>query len=107
MKANIDIEIMLYPENAFGNVSGSMSFTEIPAVGDSISFLMPKELIKLQKMKNFTGILKVQSKMFLVNTLNTDPVLGLGTIIVEDTGSAKALMEYFEIGFGLEGNPYR
>jgi len=101
MKASIDFSIFTRKEGAFGNVSGEISVLTPPQIGDSISFLFPKEGLSIDPSIGFSGFLKVTERIISANQDDQPLMLALSDITLETKSDALGLAEYFESAFDL------
>lgn len=97
MKVRIDFSIYSSPSDAYGNVTGSLDFCIMPAVGDSVSFLFSRD--SSLPNTSFEGFLVVKGRRFDADKgLCT---IGLEELVVTSVSEAEMLMKYFETGFEL------
>lgn len=101
MKAAIDISLYTQEEGAFGNISGEIKTLTPPQIGDSISFLFPKEDIAFDSSLGFSGILKVTDRVIAANHDDQPIMLALSDITLATKGDALKLVEYLESAFDL------
>jgi hypothetical protein len=101
MKVIIDFSVVTEETGAFGNITGELTLSAIPQVGDSISFLFPGSGVFLDQSLGFNGVLEVVDRIFNANSENGAISLALNSVSVKTKEDALNIMQYFETGFGL------
>lgn len=99
MKASIDFSIFTRKEGAFGNVSGEISVSTPPQIGDSISFLFPKNGLSIDPSIGFSGDLKAADRIISVNRDDQTLIFALSDVTLETKNEALRLAEHFECCF--------
>jgi len=102
---SIDFSVFL-PTRPAGAVSGTIDFTVLPRVGESVSFLHPKHGVLPVKLARFSGMLKVEHLTHPANSLDVLTGLSLESITVESATDVEALAKFLEEGFGLSFSPH-
>lgn len=97
MKVAIDFSVFTSPDDAYGNVTGSLDLCAVPAVGDRVSFLFSRD--STLPGASFDGFLIVTDRRF-DSRQGTCTIL-LEGLVVTSVHEAEILMKYFEAGFGL------
>jgi hypothetical protein len=101
VKIRIDVSIFSSPIAAYGNVSGPIDLVAVPSVGNTVSFLSPKNGVPGIQVSGFSGVLKVTDVRFSPNS-PTDPVsVCLEDVVTESVGAAQEVMGFLESGFDL------
>ena len=97
----INIDISLHTKTAaIGRLSGQLEFTQLPRIGESITFPLV-----IEPATGFNGLLTVEN---VIHTVNSDSnlMLSLSDIVATSEASAKTLGNSFSHKYGLFFEPY-
>lgn len=106
MIVNIDISVFTESNGAFGSVSGSLSVSIAPHIGDVISFGFNDKEIILNTDCGFSGLLKVVGRVISAKSETENAVMILEDLLLPTMTAAKEVMQYFELAFGLFCDEY-
>lgn len=107
MKVHVDVSIYTKYE-AVGNNSGTIDFSYVPSIGDSVSFLNPTSK-SVRAASEFNRLLKVVNRVILPLGSAGDAeviCIYLEDLILDSREEALAALDYFEVGFGLLADIY-
>jgi len=99
MKLNIDISVFIRSGGSFGHVSGTLDLETLPAVGDTLSFAVPRDAAILRPPA-FLGLLRVEDRVFDVANQATITLM-LEDLYFDTVEIAQAAGHYLEKAFGL------
>ena len=99
MKLNIDISVFIRSGGAFGHVSGTLDLDTLPAVGDTLSFAVPRDA-SIPKPHAFLGLLRIEDRVFDVAN-QASITLMLEDLYFDSADVAREAGNYLEKAFGL------
>jgi TetR/AcrR family transcriptional repressor of bet genes len=101
VRVHVDFPVCLATTSA-GVVSGSIDSPTLPRVGETISFLSPRNGIPPVSLTGFTGLLKVEQVIHRANRGDEPVSLSLEPVTLESAADVSTLARFLEKGFGLE-----
>ena len=99
MKVNIDISVFIRSGGSFGHISGVLDLDLLPAVGDTLSFAVPRDPA-VRKPDAFLGLLRVDDRVFDVAN-RSNVTLMLEDLYFDSAELAQEAGRYLESAFGL------
>jgi hypothetical protein len=99
MKLHIDISIFIRSGGSFGHVSGTLELDTLPAVGDTLSFAVPRDPTVL-KPQAFLGLLRIEDRVFDVANPSAITLM-LEDLYFDSAEIAREAGNYLEKAFGL------
>ncbi|WP_146174339.1 hypothetical protein [Pseudomonas sp. GV071] len=106
MQIAIDFSIFTLAPSAAGVISGKIEFSELPRVGEMISFSFPPNESTFPSVPGINALLKVEHVIHSANGEN--PALSLQDLVLPSKESVAEVVAFLEKGFGLffsSGNP--
>ncbi|HEY2678323.1 MAG TPA: TetR/AcrR family transcriptional regulator [Steroidobacteraceae bacterium] len=102
VEAGIHVEFSVFLSGtSAGIVSGLIDSPTLPRVGETISFLSPKNDVPPLSFADFTGLLTVEHVIHRAN-LDDDPIrLTLESVMLSTASEVSVLARFLEKGFGL------
>jgi hypothetical protein len=96
----IDIDVSIFTRGgSFGHAIATIELAMIPNVGDTLSFIFPKDSVG-PRPSGFSGMLKVSAR--IVDAAGRPNILlTLEDLILETPAEAAAVAKYLERGFGI------
>jgi len=99
MKFHIDISVFLRSGGPFAHIAGTLELDMVPSVGDTLSFVTPKET-GATKPHAFVGLLRVEDRV--ISAAGGAPAsLVLEDLYFDSAEDAQDTARYLESGFGL------
>jgi hypothetical protein len=105
MKVVVDASIITQEGGAFGNVSGAITVSFEPQVGDTLSFI-PTGQKGGDVPQEFSGLVRIRSRIITAGGDSHGLSLALEDITVPTVADAQALMAFFEHAHGLFANVF-
>jgi hypothetical protein len=99
MKIAIDASIFTKEAGSFGKLSGPLELPCEPQIGDTISFIFPKNKAVLP-LPGIAGQYRIEDRILGVYE-GAEVIVMLEDITVDSIAQARALSDYLERGFDL------
>jgi len=99
MKLQIDISIFIRSGGSFGHVSGELDLDTLPAVGDTLSFAVPRDA-SIPKPHEFLGLLRIEDRVFDASNQSMISLM-LEDLYFDSTEIAQEAGSYLERAFGF------
>lgn len=110
MKCSIDISVVSQQGLACGTITGELEFANIPQIGETVSFLFPRDGFKGQdRVPKLDYLLKVERVIHSpLGIYKRDKIvtLMLEDLIIDDECQTTEVFRFFEEGFRLFSNPF-
>ncbi|HEY2146143.1 MAG TPA: TetR/AcrR family transcriptional regulator [Steroidobacteraceae bacterium] len=100
VRVYVDFSVFL-PSTSAGIVSGFIDSPTLPRVGETISFVSPKNDVLPVSLAGFTGLLKVEHVIHRANRGDEPIALSLESVTLDSELDVSALARFLEKGFGL------
>jgi hypothetical protein len=106
MKIAIDFSVNTAGGDAVGSIDGQIELGNEPLIGDTIYFSSAPDGRVIPNGHRYAGLLKVQERIIRPNHEGGLIALSLQDLTVENREQALAVMQYFEISYGLFSTVY-
>jgi hypothetical protein len=100
VRVYVDFSVFL-PSTSAGIVSGFIDSPTLPRVGETISFVSPKNDVLPVSLAGYSGLLKVEHVIHRANRGAEPIVLSLESVTLGSELDVSVLARFLEKGFGL------
>ena len=102
MKAQIDFSIVSLDGDAIGSVMGEVDLPLLPAIGDTLCFVMDADGRRIPDGHTMNGMLRVVTRVICPESVGIPISLSMEDMVLKTREQALKVMEYLEIGFDMD-----